>query len=85
MTQAIRKPIQICTAAAATNEFGEVFYSEITTALCNDGSLWQLRRGNGENEKQWQRLPDIPQGECWELGSHHKRDACDSKGFLMDL
>lgn len=59
----MRKVIQITKASAAAEEFEAVFYSEIITALCDDGTIWELRRGNGENDKQWQRLPDIPQGE----------------------
>lgn len=31
----------------------------ITTALCNDGSVWELRDNTANPE--WRRLPSIPQ------------------------
>lgn len=58
----MRKAIQITKSITATQEFEEVFYCEILTALCDDGSIWELRQGNGE-KREWQALPAIPQQE----------------------
>lgn len=57
-----RKPIQLVRANAAAHEFDGVFYMEILTALCDDGTIWEFRRGNGEKE-EWFELPPIPQDQ----------------------
>ena len=50
----MRKIIQITTDTDATNnDFWGI------TALCDDGTVWQLP----EYESGWNRVPDIPQDE----------------------
>ena len=50
----MRKIIQITTDTDATdNEFWGI------TALCDDGTVWQLL----DYESGWNRVPDIPQDE----------------------
>lgn len=49
-----RKIIQIATMGVENVQTTQCYY--ITTALCNDGTIWQLRHA----EDEWTRLPCVP-------------------------
>ena len=55
-----RKIIQISTVALIGDNvhFGN---NHITTALCNDGSIWTIGWNLGENDGIWHKVEDIPQ------------------------
>lgn len=56
-----RKIIQITEVVCSQDYSNHVYYRIITTALCNDNTLWRLD-GFQEKEK-WLQLPPIPQPE----------------------
>jgi hypothetical protein len=55
----MRKIIQISTESQPSNEDWEAWYT--TTALCDDGTLWELTWDFSKEKKVWTKLPDIPQ------------------------
>lgn len=60
----MRKIVQV--AVAGVQHTASMPHNWITTALCDDGSVWQI--GNNfshrdERAKKWKRLSPIPQDE----------------------
>jgi len=51
-----RKPIQITSTQCNNTPSTQAEY--ITIALCNDGTIWELRN----NATEWIQLPEIPKG-----------------------
>lgn len=51
----MRKIIQI--AVAGVKNTAETQCNYVTTALCDDGAVFEMRN----NSAHWDRLPDIPQ------------------------
>ncbi len=52
----IKKPRKIIQITTDTDATDSAFWG--ITALCDDGTVWQLP----EYESGWNRVPDIPQG-----------------------
>jgi hypothetical protein len=52
----IRQVIQISTIRVDESLTTQCEY--ITTALCNDGTIWEIAN---RNYAEWTRIPDIPQ------------------------
>ena len=53
----MRKIIQVVSTVCPNHTEN---YFQRVTALCDDGSLWELSRG-GKDDKEWSKLPTIPQ------------------------
>jgi hypothetical protein len=51
----MRRVVTISVSGVANNAGTQCNY--ITTAVCDDGSLWWLR----DNDAEWRELPPIPQ------------------------
>ncbi len=58
----MRKVIQISTAGVdeSGNQFG---VTHVTTALCDDGSVWEKAWPMNNHSGDWYRLPPIPQDD----------------------
>jgi len=55
----MRKIIQISTDSQPSSEDWEAWCT--TTALCDDGTVWELDYDPIVKIKIWKKLPDIPQ------------------------
>lgn len=55
MSKETRKIIQISTALIPETDLSSA--EQVTTALCSDGTVWNLSTGN----EKWRLLPEIPQ------------------------
>ena len=62
-----RKIIQIATTTTSfTDTDDELSVLDSIVAICDDGSLWELKTTYWLNKKErsnWKRLPDIPQDD----------------------
>lgn len=56
IAEARRKIIQIAACSGAFDSDESCFYLPCVVALCDDGSIWMK-----PEEKDWYKLPDIPQ------------------------
>ncbi|MFQ1013678.1 hypothetical protein N8E87_05235 [Avibacterium paragallinarum] len=63
----------------------QIAVGEFTTALCNDGTLWQFNASN----QSWTRYPEIPQGitdsEYYQEALDSEIDSLSSKERQMGL
>ncbi len=53
----MRRIVQIATAGVENTRSTQC--NHITTALCDDGTVWEL--ADNTDNPQWRRLPEIPQ------------------------
>lgn len=57
----MRKIIQICTDSQPSDEHWEAW--SILTALCDDGTLWEINCNDKISTQTWRKLPNIPQSD----------------------
>ena len=55
----MRKIIQIAIDSQPTTQDWNAW--SVTTALCDDGSVWELQYNPELKQRVWERVPDIPQ------------------------
>ena len=67
-----RKIIQICQSGASSSYYDKETWR--LTALCDDGTLWQMRDVDGP----WILLPGIPQGNEDAYGHVVEEQLCPS-------
>ena len=56
-----RKIIQICTDSQPTGEDWNAW--SVVTALCDDGTTWELVYNFKSNNQEWRQLIEIPQDD----------------------
>ena len=55
------KIIQISTDSQPSGEDWSAW--QVTTALCDDGTLWELEFNQKTGTREWAQLPEIPSNE----------------------
>ena len=55
----MRKIIQIAVESQPDSQSWNAFYT--VTGLCDDGTVWELDFNSETQQREWYKLPDIPQ------------------------
>ena len=55
----MRKIIQIAVESQPDSPSWNSFYT--VTALCDDGTVWELDFNRETQQREWHKVPDIPQ------------------------
>lgn len=55
----MRQIIQIAVDSQPGSESWDAWV--VTTALCDDGTVWELEFNRISKKREWTKLPDIPQ------------------------
>lgn len=55
----MRKIIQIAMDSQPAGDVSDAWC--VTTALCDDGTVWELEYNRTKGVKEWTMLPEIPQ------------------------